>query len=161
MKNLILTLGILLGSLVSPSVLAQKSIDKLTIKIESKSTYFVPDTLNDPYTIIKKEKLPVLFEEIDATLIVDLKNKKVTVSKSENDNPYYDGVFSVTTDIVSYTQKGNIITYVKKGENWSGELNTTYVTINIKKGTYEQISYTLDNWQTVVLAKSVGPITLN
>ena len=146
MKNLILTLGILLGSLVSPSVLAQKSIDKLTIKIESKSTYFVPDTLNDPYTIIKKEKLPVLFEEIDATLIVDLKNKKVTVSKSENGNPYYDGVFSITTDIVSYTQKGNII---------------TYVTINIKKGTYEQISYTLDNWQTVVLAKSVGPIALN
>jgi hypothetical protein len=161
MKNLILTSVIVLLSVLTTSLFGQEKIEKLTIKIHNKSTYFVQDTLSDPYSTIKKEKLPVLFEEMDATLIVDLKNKKVTVSKSEKDTPYYDGVYTTTTDIISYTQKGNVITYYKKGKTWGGNISNTYVTINIKKGTYEQISYTLDNWQTVVFATSVDPIALN
>jgi len=151
MKNLII-IFLVVGT---PMPFFSQDIEKITLKVHNKNTYFVYDTLTDPYVAIKKEKLPALFGEIDATLIVDLKNKKITVSKSEKDHPYYDGIYTITTDIISYTQKGNVITYYKKGKTWGGDISNIYVTINIKKGTYEQISYTLDNWQTVVFAESV------
>ena len=74
MKNLILTLGILLGSLVSPSVLAQKSIDKITIKYEDKETYFVYDTtIVNPLKVIKDDNLQPFVVQVKGTLVIDLK----------------------------------------------------------------------------------------
>ena len=162
MKNLILTLGILLGSLVSPSVLAQKSIDKITIKYEDKETYFVYDTtIVNPLKVIKDDNLQPFVVQVKGTLVIDLKNKKLIITKMEDGTSSEYEPMTFTTDIDSYVQKGNVITYYKKGTTWDGMTSTVTTTVNIKKGNFEQITYTSDNYQNITTPQNIIDLKIN
>ena len=66
-----------------------------------------------------------------------------------------------TTDIDSYIQKGNVITYYKKGTTWDGMTSTVTTTVNIKKGSFEQITYTPDNYQNITTPQNIIDLKIN
>tara|TARA_B100000700_G_C14552271_1_gene627096 strand:- start:142 stop:618 length:477 start_codon:yes stop_codon:yes gene_type:complete len=158
MKKIILTIGILIITVLTSKVCGQV----ITIDYEDKETYFVYDTtIINPKKVIKDDNLQPLLVKVKGTLLIDLKNKKLTVTKMENGTPSEFEEMTFTTDIDSYVQKGNVITYYKKGTTWDGEPETVSCSVNIKKGTLEQITFTTDNYQNITTPKKIIRFELN
>ena len=156
MKNIILTIGILFCFSFIGSINAQQSIDKISIEYENKEIYFIYDTtIINPTKVIKDDHLQPFLVKTKGTLLIDLKNKKLTVTKMENGTPSEFEEMTFTTDIDSYVQKGNIITYYKKGTTWDGMPSTVTTSLNIKKGTLVQKTYTPDNYQNITTPKKI------
>ena len=158
MKKIILTIGILIITVLTSKVCGQV----ITIDYEDKETYFVYDTtIINPKKVIKDDNLQPLLVKVKGTLLIDLKNKKLTVTKMENGTPSEFEEMTFTTDIDSYVQKGNVITYYKKGTTWDGEPEIVTCSVNIKKGTLEQITFTNDNYQNITTPKKIIRSELN
>ena len=154
--------GILIYFSFTGLITAQQSIDKITIEYENKKTYFVYDTtVVNPKKVIKDDNLIPWLVLTKGTLVIDLKNKELSITKMEKGTEAELEEITYVSDIDSYVQKGNLITYYKKGITWDGMTSRVTTTVNIKKGSFEQITYTPDNYQNITKPIKIIRFELN